>query len=416
VTDLQTAGEPEGSAASLASAVLDEEAARQAAQARAREPVIFPDDLLPGVNSDPVDFREAFGKGGVYMFVVLGLLISFDQLTLNAVQTIEPELRRTFHISSGAVVFITAASSLFYALGALPLGWLADRTKRVPIVGVATLVAALFTFLSGLAGSAFVFFWCVCITGVAKANNIAVHQPLLADNYPIGIRARMSAVMNTGQQVLGNISPVVVGAIATWAGGAEGWRWAFFVLGIPGAILGIAAFFMREPPRGQFEKDDVLGEVIEDDSLLPVRTGRGWLARGSGAIRGRTVRSSTVIAGIWSSSSKRYDDQNDDCTCNYSANAPRAQAAGSRYSDQDGWLTSPPRKAQAGPRGACGRTRSFQPISAGVRSPFTPLQRRQQATRLAQATRCRSSASGGAPSHSQRSGATRAGASQAEAS
>jgi ABC-type branched-subunit amino acid transport system ATPase component/predicted MFS family arabinose efflux permease len=265
VTDFEPGSESTGSAAALASAVLEEEAARQEAQARAREQIIFPDDLLPGVNSDPVDFREAFAKGGVYMFVVLGLLISFDQLTLNAVQTIEPELRRSFHISSGAVVFITAASSLFYALGALPMGWLADRMKRVPIVGIATLAAAFFTFLSGLAGSAFVFFWCVCITGIAKANNIAVHQPLIADNYPIGIRARMSAVLNTGQQVLGNISPVVVGAIATWAGGTEGWRWAFFVLGIPGAILGIAAFFMREPPRGQFEKDDVLGEVIEDE-------------------------------------------------------------------------------------------------------------------------------------------------------
>ena len=265
MTDLQTGAEPEGSAASLAAAVLDEEAARQAAQARAKEQIIFPDDLLPGVNSDPVNFTEAFAKGGVFMFVILGLLISFDQLTLNAVQTIEPELRRSFHISSGAVVFITAASSLFYALGALPMGWLADRMKRVPIVAIASLVAAGFTFMSAMAGSAFVFFWCVCLTGVAKANGIAVHQPLLADNYPIGIRARMSALLNIGQQVIGNLSPVVVGAIATYAGGVEGWRWAFVVIGIPGAILSIAAFFMHEPPRGQFEKEDVLGEVIEDE-------------------------------------------------------------------------------------------------------------------------------------------------------
>jgi ABC-type branched-subunit amino acid transport system ATPase component/predicted MFS family arabinose efflux permease len=265
VTDLQSAGEAEGSAASLAAAVLDEEAARQAAQARQNEQVIFPDDLLPGVNSEPVDFKDAFAKGGVLMFVVLGLLISLDQLTLNAVQTLEPELRSTFHISNGAVVFITSASSLFYALGAIPMGWLADRMKRVPIVACASLVAALFTFLSGLAGSAFVFFWIVCVTGVAKANGIAVHQPLLADNYPIGIRARMSAALNIGQQVLGNISPVLVGAIATWVGGKEGWRWAFFVLGVPGGLVAFSAFWMREPPRGQFEKDDVLGEVIEDE-------------------------------------------------------------------------------------------------------------------------------------------------------
>jgi ABC-type branched-subunit amino acid transport system ATPase component/predicted MFS family arabinose efflux permease len=265
VTDLQSAGEPEGSAASLAATVLDEEAARQEAQARAKEQIIFPDDLLPGVNSEPVDFKDAFAKGGVFMFVVLGLLISLDQLTLNAVQTLEPELRSAFHISSGSVVFITSASSLFYALGAIPMGWLADRMKRVPIVACASLVAALFTFLSGLAGSAFVFFWIVCVTGIAKANGIAVHQPLLADNYPIGIRARMSAALNIGQQVLGNISPVLVGAIAVWVGGKEGWRWAFFVLGVPGGFVALLAFFMHEPVRGQYEKDDVLGEVIEDE-------------------------------------------------------------------------------------------------------------------------------------------------------
>ena len=197
------------------------------------------------------------------MFVVLGLMISLDQLTLNAVQAIEPELRPTFHISSGAVVFIATASSLFYALGAIPLGWLADRMKRVPIVGFASLVAAFFTFLTGLAVSAFMFFWTVCLTGIAKANNIAVHPPLLADNYPIGIRARMSAVMNIGQQVLGNAEP---GARRRDRG--VGRRRRGLALGVRPAsasraiVLGDRRVFMiKEPPRGQFEKDDVLGEV-----------------------------------------------------------------------------------------------------------------------------------------------------------
>jgi ABC-type branched-subunit amino acid transport system ATPase component/sugar phosphate permease len=255
-----------GNAASLAAAVLDEEAARQAAQARAKEQVIFPDDMLPGVDSEPVNFSEAFAKGGKVMFVVLGLLISLDQLTLNAVQTLEPELRRTFHVSNGTVVFISTASGLFFALGAIPLGWLADRMRRVPIVGVTSMLGAAFTFATGAAVSAFMLFWTICLTGITKANDIAVHPSLMADNYPIGIRARMSAVMNLGQQILGNLSPLLVGVIATIAGGKEGWRWAFFVLGLPGALVAGLAFLIKEPPRGQYEKDDVLGEVIEDDN------------------------------------------------------------------------------------------------------------------------------------------------------
>lgn len=258
--------EPRSDAAALAAEVLDEEAARQKAHALTKEQVIFPDDLLPGVNSEPVTFHQALTRGGARMFVVLGLMISLDQLTLNAVQAVTPNLRATFHISSGTAVFIGTASGLFYALGAIPMGWLADRFRRVPIVGIASLVASFFTFLTGLAVNAFMFFWTVCFTGVAKASGIAVHPPLIADNYPIGIRARMSAAMNLGQQVLGNISPVAVGAIAIWVGGRDGWRWAFLVFAIPGVFLGIAAFRMREPPRGQYEKADVLGEVIEDDN------------------------------------------------------------------------------------------------------------------------------------------------------
>ena len=103
MTDLQTAGESEGSAASLAAAVLDEEAARQEAQARAKEQVIFPDELLPGVNSEPVSFHDAFARGGKLMFVILSLLLAFDELEGAAIQVLGPEIRSTFHISEVAV-------------------------------------------------------------------------------------------------------------------------------------------------------------------------------------------------------------------------------------------------------------------------------------------------------------------------
>src|SRR5205814_8066363 len=138
-------------------------------------------------------------------------------------------------------------------LGAIPLGWLADRRRRVPIVGTTSVLGAIFTFATGAAVGSFMLFWTICLTGITKANDIAVHPSLIADNYPIGIRARMSAVMNLGQQVLGNLSPLLVGLIATYAnhrtGGTEGWRWAFVVLAIPAAIVAIVSFTMEEPPR-----------------------------------------------------------------------------------------------------------------------------------------------------------------------
>ncbi len=280
------------SAASLAATVLDEEDAREQAQKRAREQVIFPDDLLPGVHSEPVSFHDAFKVGGRLMFVVLLLLLSFDELEGAAINVLAPEIRRTFGISSGTIVFIASASSAFFVLGAVPMGWLADRVKRVPIVGWASLAFGFFVFCSGLAISAFMLFWTRFATGIAKANSIPVHQSLIADNYPIGIRARMSAVMQMGAHGIGLVSPLLCAAIATWAGGVEGWRWAWFLLGIPVVLVAVLAFFMKEPPRGQFEKQDVLGELIEDEQPAPISMEAAF-AR---IRRIRTIR--TVLVGF----------------------------------------------------------------------------------------------------------------------
>ena len=282
----------DASAASLAATVLDEEDAREQAHKRSREQVIFPDDLLPGVHSEPVSFKQAFKVGGKLMFVVLLLLYSFDELEGAAINVLAPEIRRTFHISSGTIVFIASASSAFFVLGAVPMGWLADRVKRVPIVGWASLAFGFFVFASGLAVSAFMLFWTRFATGIAKANSIPVHQSLIADNYPIGIRARMSAAINMGGHGIGLISPVLCAAIATWAGGVEGWRWAWFLLGIPVVFVAVLAFFMKEPPRGQFEKQDVLGEVIEDEQPAPISMEAAF-AR---IKRIRTIR--TVLVGF----------------------------------------------------------------------------------------------------------------------
>jgi ABC-type branched-subunit amino acid transport system ATPase component/predicted MFS family arabinose efflux permease len=265
--------EPEvadGAVSSLAAAVLAEEEARIDARARDNERVVFPDELLPGVNAAPISLREGLRVGGYTMFVVLTLLNSLDELEGAAINVLAPEIRSTFGISEGTIVFISTASAAFFVLGAVPMGWLADRVKRVPLVGVSSLFFGFFVFLSGLATSAFMLFWTRFGTGIAKANTIPVHQSLIADNYPIGVRARMSAVNNMVGHGFALASPVLVGAIAQAAGGPEGWRWAWYVLGVPVSVCAVAAFFIKEPPRGQYEQLHVLGEVLEDEKPAPI--------------------------------------------------------------------------------------------------------------------------------------------------
>jgi len=55
-------------------------------------------------------------------------------------------------------------------------------------------------------------------------------------------RARMLGIFNIGIPLGAATGMIAGGAISA----ALGWRWAFYIFAIPGIILGILAFFMRD--------------------------------------------------------------------------------------------------------------------------------------------------------------------------
>jgi ABC-type branched-subunit amino acid transport system ATPase component/predicted MFS family arabinose efflux permease len=253
--------------AAYTASILDEQARRDDERATAK-PVLFADELLPGVGDAPLSFREGLAKGGLYTYVVLTILNSLDELESGVFNVLGPEIQQTFGVSDGAIVFLGTASIAFFVLGAVPFGWLADRTRRPPLVGFASLFFGAFSVLCGLAANAFMMFWTRLGSGVSKANTLTVHASLLADTYPIGVRGRLFSTSVLIGRTVGLSSPILAGVIAD-AAGADGWRWAFIILGLPVAAFALLAFRMPEPPRGQWEQKDVLGTSLPADDLTP---------------------------------------------------------------------------------------------------------------------------------------------------
>ena len=280
--------------AALAATVLDEEAARQAEQQSTE--ILFADDLLPGVKSEGISIRKGLAMGGgAATFVVLMILNSLDELQTAAIAVLAPDIRDTFGVSDGTITFIASSSGAFVVLGAIPMGWAADRMRRIPIIGWASIIFAAMVTLSGMAVNAFSFFWARFGVGIAKANTIPVHSSMIADTYPIGIRGRIGAIDKGTGRLIAVISPILVGGIAAIANGpgeVDGWRWTYYILGIPVAIAAIAAFFLKEPQRGRWEKEDVLGESFTEDDPLPVSLDAAF----SRLMRIKTVKS--VVLGF----------------------------------------------------------------------------------------------------------------------
>jgi ABC-type branched-subunit amino acid transport system ATPase component len=65
---------------------------------------------------------------------------------------------------------------------------------------------------------------------------------------------------------------VFAGFVAAAIAGPDAWRWVFLITAAPIGALAIAALFLKDPPRGQYEQQELLGELLDGDDDVPMVT------------------------------------------------------------------------------------------------------------------------------------------------
>jgi MFS family permease len=152
------------------------------------------------------------------------------------------------------------AFMVVYMIGAPLFGRLAERYSRWVLVGVGVILWSLASGASGLAGGFFALLLTRCFVGVGEAAYGPVAPALISDFYPVKVRGQVLAWFYMAIPV-GSALGFVIGDlvarsnIGAWGERtlgiqAESWRWAFFLVVIPGMVLGVLSFLMKEPSRG----------------------------------------------------------------------------------------------------------------------------------------------------------------------
>ncbi len=150
--------------------------------------------------------------------------------------------------------------ALFYALFSLPLGRLVDgwiRTRLLSIcLGAWSACAALAAFAGG--------FGLLAISRLGVGIGEAAAQPaansIIFDTFPRAKRGTAMAAMGIATALGLGLSMTLGGVVASWwdhrfpvgtaPGGFSGWQFAFLVASIPGFVLAILIWRLREPVRG----------------------------------------------------------------------------------------------------------------------------------------------------------------------
>lgn len=196
--------------------------------------------------------RADSGTGGrfaIYGLVVLALTVfvnALDQVVLPAVST---GVQAEFHLSDGQVGMLLGAFVVALALGALPLGYLADRRSRRLIIAAGVFVWSLATVASGLAQGFGQMLAARAVVGIGEASSQPAGTSLLGDYFPTRSRGRAMAVVIAAAG-LGTGGGLILAGVV---GFHQGWRTAFFFAGVPGLVVAALALTLREPARGAAE-------------------------------------------------------------------------------------------------------------------------------------------------------------------
>ncbi|MCU0274669.1 MAG: ATP-binding protein [Acidimicrobiales bacterium] len=253
-----------GGMRSLTSVIFEEETQRQQAQQEAEADVVLPDDLLPGVGGKAMSLQEGFRAGGFWFAFMLMLLTLVEEFDRVAIHVLGPDIQDSLGISDTLLLGLQSFGGVVLVLSTLPFAWLADRYSRTKVLAGATGMWVVFAALTGAVVNSFQMGVARAGTGFGSAARIPITPSLIADQYPIGVRARMFAFENLGRPLGQVIGPLLAGLIVLIAGEDGGdWRWAFWIFAIPGVLLVFATLALKEPTRGRNEQEAVFGEARE---------------------------------------------------------------------------------------------------------------------------------------------------------
>ena len=189
-----------------------------------------------------VEVARSYGAFPVVALASTLMLEQGERLSLaQAFDGIQDE----FGVGDTALGFLAGAMVLVGVVGGVPVGVLADRWRRTTLLVIAMIV---WTACMGLGAVApgFVFLLVTRLgIGIVEANGPAA-MSLMADYYPVALRARMLGRYQLGAAVGGLVGIGLSGVLVD----AFGWRSAFWMWIPLGAVVVYAMTRLPEPDRG----------------------------------------------------------------------------------------------------------------------------------------------------------------------
>lgn len=177
------------------------------------------------------------------LLLIVGVSL-FNYIDRQVLYAVFPLIKKDLFLTDTQLGMLASAFMIVYMCFAPLVGYFGDKYKRPHIIGVSAVFWSLATIFTGLTKTYPQMLVTRAAVGVGEAGYGTVSPSYLAEWFPENKRARVMAIYVLGIPVGSAIGYLLGGVL----GQNFGWRAAFYIVAVPGILLGISAMFLRETP------------------------------------------------------------------------------------------------------------------------------------------------------------------------
>ncbi|MFI5162971.1 MAG: spinster family MFS transporter [Sphingobacteriales bacterium] len=205
----------------------------------------------------PVNNKDVSTQYRNYVLAMLTLVYVFSFIDRQVLVILQESIKKELHLSDTQLGMLSGlAFAIFYVTLGIPIARLADRTNRRNTVVVSLGIWSIMTACSGLAKNFIQLLLARTGVGVGEAGGSPPAHAMISDYFPPQKRSTALSIYSAG---------IYFGVLIGFLMGGYlnqhlGWRTAFFVVGVPGAIFSLLFYLtVKEPRRGATDTDALSG-------------------------------------------------------------------------------------------------------------------------------------------------------------